>query len=421
MKKNIIIIVCLLLTSVNIAAQRVITLETCYQKARENYPLIKQYQLIEKSKEYNLSNASKGYLPQISLSAKASYQSEVTKIPIEIPGMNIKGLSKDQYSATIDVNQTIWDGGIISSKKDIANASANVDTKQIDVDLYTINDRVNQLYFGILLMDAKLKQNDLLQEELERNHNLISNYIQNGIANQADLDAIKVEQLKAVQNKTQLKSGKQSYVDMLSILIGDPISENDIIQKPRDESATISSDINRPELELFDAQLDNLEVQRKMIKAGYMPKLSLFVTGGYGKPGLNMLDSDFSPYYIGGIRLSWNFGSLYTKKNDQKLIEMNQNSVITQRETFLFNTKMETSQSQNEIQKNRDLLKYDDEIISLRNNVKKSTEAKVANGTKTVTDLMNDVNAEDLAKQDKIQHEIELLLSVYNLKYATNN
>ena len=152
-----------------------------------------------------------------------------------------------------------------------------------------------------------------------------------------------------------------------------------------------------------------------------MPKLGLFLTGGYGKPGLNMLDNDFSPYYIGGVRLSWNFGSLYTQKNDKKLIEINQDNVLTQRETFLFNTNLETTQEQQEIEKNRDLLKYDDEIISLRNSVKRAAEAKVANGTQTVTDLMREVNNEDMAKQDKIQHEIELLLSIYNLKYTTNN
>lgn len=152
-----------------------------------------------------------------------------------------------------------------------------------------------------------------------------------------------------------------------------------------------------------------------------MPKLGLFLTGGYGKPGLNMLDNDFSPYYIGGVRLSWNFGSLYTQKNDKKLIEINQDNVLTQRETFLFNTNLETTQEQQEIEKNRDLLKYDDEIISLRNSVKRAAEAKVANGTLTVTDLMREINNEDMAKQDKIQHEIELLLSIYNLKYTTNN
>ncbi len=208
---------------------------------------------------------------------------------------------------------------------------------------------------------------------------------------------------------------------MLGILIGQKLDEKTILPTPNADNLTISSQVKRPELELFDAQLVNLETQKKAIKAGYMPKLGLFLTGGYGKPALNMLNNDFSAYYIGGIRLSWNFGSLYTQKNDKKLIETNQDNITTSRETFLFNTSLETSQEQNEINKNKDLLKYDDDIVILRNNVKRATEAKVANGTSTVIDLMRDVNAEDLAKQDRIQHEIELLQAIYNLKYTTNN
>lgn len=421
MKKTLIIITYSLFFSAMAFAQNTLTIEQCQQMAKENYPLIKRYELIERSKEYNLSNAGKGYLPQFSLSAKASYQSEVTKIPIDIQGIDIKGLSKDQYSAAIDVTQTIWDGGVINSKKDITKASSYAEQKQLDVDMYKIVYQVNQMYFGILLLDARLKQNTLLQEELQRNFDLISSYISNGIANQSDLDAIKVEQLKTVQNKAQIVSNKKAYVDMLGILIGQKLDENTILPKPNADNLTISSQVKRPELELFDAQLVNLETQKKAIKAAYMPKLGLFLTGGYGKPALNMLNNDFSAYYIGGIRLSWNFGSLYTQKNDRKLIETNQDNIATSRETFLFNTSLETSQEQNEINKNKDLLKYDDDIVILRNNVKRATEAKVANGTSTAIDLMRDVNAEDLAKQDRIRHEIELLQAIYNLKYTTNN
>ncbi len=309
MKKSLIIIIYSLFFSAMAFAQSTLTIEQCQQMAKENYPLIKRYGLIERSKEYNLSNAGKGYLPQFSLSAKASYQSEVTKIPIDIQGIDIKELSKDQYSATIDVTQTIWDGGVISSKKDITKASSYAEQKQLDVDMYKIVYQVNQMYFGILLLDARLKQNTLLQEELQRNFDLISSYITNGIANQSDLDAIKVEQLKTVQNKAQIVSNKKAYLDMLGILIGQKLNENIILPKPNADNLTISSQVKRPELELFDAQLVNLETQKKAIKAGYMPKLGLFLTGGYGKPALNMLNNDFSAYYIGGIRLSWNFGS----------------------------------------------------------------------------------------------------------------
>lgn len=418
--KRAIIVLCIILSSYStIYAQ--LTIEGCQEKARKNYPLIKRYQLIEKTKGYNLSNAAKGYLPQFSVSAKATYQSDVTGIPISVPGVDIKPLSKDQYGVTLDINQTIWDGGVVSSRKEMAKTGSEVALKQLEVTLYSINDRVNQLFFGILLLDAKIQQNQLLQDELGRNFNLISSYIQNGVANQSDLDAIKVEQLKSMQIKTQLNSNRKAYVDMLSVLIGEPIREDIILEKPSVNSEWISGRIERPELYLFDAQYNDLETQKKIIRTGYMPKLGLFATGGYGKPGLNMLEDKFAAYYMGGVRLSWNFGGLYTEKNDRRLIEANQSSLAAEKETFLFNTSMEVTQEQSEIKRNRDLLEYDDEIISLRNNVKKSAEIKVANGTLTVTDLMREINAEDLAKQDKIQHEIELLFSIYNLKFTTNN
>lgn len=400
-----------------------LTIEDCQEKARINYPLIKQYDLIEKSKEYNLSNAGKGYLPQFSLSAKASYQTQVTEIPIKIPGADIQGPNKDQYGITLDVNQTIWDGGVISSRKDILKTNADIQHKQLEVDLYTVTERVNSLFFGILLLDANIIQNDLYQQELTRNYNLIYSYMENGIANQADIDVIKVEQLNALQKQIQLKANRKAYTEMLSTLINYSVTDSTILIRPDTESiiSNLSNGVNRPEMQLFEAQLNYLESQKKFLKTGYLPKLGLFATGGYGNPGLNMLKPEFSAYFIGGIRLSWNFESLYTYKNEKRLVETNQNNILTMRETFLFNNNLESTQKLNEINKNQDLLEYDNEIITLRNNVKRAAEAKVANGTMSVSDLMKEIIREDMAKQDKISHEIELLQSVYGLKYITNN
>lgn len=403
--------------------QAQLTIEECQERARINYPLIKQYNLIEKSKEYNLSNAGKGYLPQLSLSAKASYQTQVTEISIKMPGIDIQGPNKDQYGITLDINQTIWDGGFISSQKNIVKATAEVQNKQLEVDLYAVTERVNNLFFGILLLDANLIQNDLYQQELEHNYNLINSYMENGIANQADVDVIKVEQLNALQKKIQLKANRKAYTEMLSTLINHPVTDNTILAKPIAVNiiSDLSDQMNRPEIRFFEAQLNNLEEQKKLLKTRHLPKFGLFATGGYGNPGLNMLKPEFSAYFIGGIRLSWNFGSLYTYKNEKRLVETNQNNILTMRETFLFNNNLESTQKLHEISKNQGVLEYDNEIITLRNNIKKAAEAKVANGTMSVSDLMKEIIREDMAKQDKISHEIELLQSVYSLKYIANN
>lgn len=409
----------------SIAAFAQLRIEECYSKAQANYPLIKQYDLIEKSKDYNLSNAGKGYLPQVSFSAKATYQSDVTKLPFDLSqlGMqdiNIPTLSKDQYGATLDVNQVIWDGGTIKSKKESIRTSSEIERKSLEVELYAVNDRVNQVFFGILLFDAQIEQNKIYQEDLRQNHDKILSWMQNGIANQADLDAVKVEQLKAIQTESQLAHTKNAYMNILSALIGEELNYSTDFVKPA-ANFEINTLIQRPELELYSAQVKNLEVQNKEINAGLMPRLGVFVTGGYGRPGLNMLEDDFSAYYMAGINLSWNFSNLYSNKNSKRKIRNNIASVQTQLETFLFNTNLDISQKQSEISKYRDQLKYDDHIIALRSSIKQSSEAKMANGTISGIDLMRDTHAEEMAKQDKILHEIEMLLAIYNLRYTTNN
>ncbi|MEA4916329.1 TolC family protein [Proteiniphilum sp.] len=402
-----------------------LTIEDCYTKAQANYPLIRQYDLIEKTKEYNLSNANKGYLPQVTFSAKATYQSDVTKLPVDfsqlgIQGVSVPALSKDQYNASLDVNQIIWDGGTIKSQKERLQTAAEVNKKNIEVTIYAINERINQLYFGILLADAQIRQIGLLQDELDRNYNKIASYVQNGVANQSDLDAVKVDILKAKQNEVQFINTKKAYIEILSKLIGEELSENTDFVKPipvRPSTLTI----NRPELGLYDAQIQNLETKDREISASLMPRLGLFATGGYGNPGLNMLKEGFEAYYIAGVRLSWNFGNFYTQKNNRKVIQNSIQNIENQRETFLFNINLDVTQKDNHIDNYFDQLKYDDEIIALRGSVKRASEVKMANGTISASDLTRDINAEQMAIQDKILHETELLLAIYNLKFATNN
>lgn len=395
-----------------------LTIEECYEKAKNNYPLIHQYELIEKSKEYNLSNVGKGYLPQIQLSAKATYQSDATKVPVDLPG--VKGLSKDQYGATIDISQTIWDGGTMRSKKTDVKTQAEVDGESLEVTLYTIRNRVNQLYFGILLHEAMLKQNVVFQKDLQRNYDLVTAYVENGIANQADVEAIKVEQIKVLQQQTEWTHNRKAYLTMLSALIGEDINDQTTLIIPVYADNTLLN-IDRPELSFFDAQIRHIEAQKKQVDSYSMPSFNLFITSGYGKPGLNLLKDKFSAYYLAGVRMVWNFGSLYTRKNSLQNIETARGKVNIEREAFLFNTRLDMINSNSEIQKIRKLIKADEEIISLRSSIRQSAEAKFANGTLSALDLMKEVNAEQVSKESLIMHEIQLIQAIYNLRYITNN
>ena len=399
-----------------------ITLEECQRKTQENYPLVYQYGLVEKTKEYNLENAAKGYLPQFALSAKASYQSEVTEIPVKLSGVDLKGLPKDQYQVMLELQQKIWDGGGIRTQKKQTTAEAEIEKEKLNVDMYALNSRVNDLYFGILLLDEQLKQNALLQDELERNYRQITAYVENGIANQADLDAVKVEQLNTKQKRVELVSSRMAYLKMLSLLVGEKLSQETVLEKPvpQDEISAVS-EIRRPELSLFNAQGVGLQVQEKALNVRHLPQFGLFVQGAYGNPGLNMLKNEFSPYYIAGVRLSWNFGSLYTLKNDRKVIENKRRQLDNNRDVFLFNTRLEMTQQDQAIQSLEKQMQDDDEIIRLRTNIRKSAEAKVANGTLTVTEMLRELTNESLARQSKALHEIQRLMGIYQLKYTTND
>ncbi len=409
-----------LLVSFAISAQS-ISLETCQEKAKANYPLIQQYSLIEQTAEYNISNANKGYLPQLSLSGRATYQSHVTKLPITLPGMNIPELSKDQYQAVLEASQVLWDGGMISSQKKMTKVSAEVEKKKLEVDLFALNDRVNQLYFGILLLDEQMKQTKILEDELRINFKRIETFKLNGVASQVDVDAIQVEQLNIAQRVVELKSTIESYLTMLSVLSALQISEPSQLVKPTALVPVVNDGANfRPEIALFDAQSQLFESQKNLLNAGNLPKVALFAQGGYGKPGLNMLTNEFSAFYIGGVRLAWNFAGLYSQKNNVNKLEVSKKNVSLQKETFLFNTTLKIKQQKAEIEKFQSVIKNDDEIIRLRRNIKQAASAKLENGTYTVTDLLREMNAESQAKQVKALHEIQLLLTIYQLKNTVN-
>ena len=407
-----------------------LTLDECRQKARTNYPLLKQYGLIEKTADYNLSNAGKAYLPQLNFAAKATYQSDVTEIPASLgqaisqltgKPFSFPSLSKDQYQAVLEVNQLIWDGGLISAQKKGIKATTEAEKQKLEVDLYALNERVNNLYFGIMLINEQLKQIIILQDELNVNYRKIEALKQNGMAQQSDVDAVKVEQINARQRETDLNTVRKSYVQMLSAFTGIEIVDNTKLEKPPLPENGIITENKRPELFLFDSQNKMLDSQRDAVYAGNLPKLGLFVQGGYGRPGLNMFTSEFSTFYIGGLRLSWNLSGFYTQKNNFNKIDISKKNVEVQKETFLFNNNLIAKQQLNDIEKLKLTLKNDDEIIGLRSNIKKSAEAKVTNGTLTVTDLLREINAENTSRQARALHEIQLYMAVYQLKYNLNN
>lgn len=429
MKLKFIIIIHLMAFASIVNAQ--VRLSECQQKARENYPIVKQFGLIEQTAQYNIANANKGYLPQVSFSVKASYQSDVTKISesleqilSQMSGREVSfpGLSQDQYQAVIEASQVIYDGGAIRAHKEITKTATEVDRQKVEVELYALNERVNQVFFGILLIEEQLKQTEILKWELQTNYNKIESGINNGVANQTDLDVLKVEQLNVIQREIELKSTCAAYLTLLSAFTGFEIDENTRLEKPQLDLSVLNKTSNkRPELELFDAQYALFENQKLLLNAANRPRIGAFFQGGYGKPGLNMFADGFSPFYIGGIRLSWALSGFYSQKNNVAKLELGKNAVDLQRETFLFNTNLKVTQQTTEIEKLKALMANDEEIIQLRTRIKNAALAKVENGTLSTTDLVRELNAENQAKLSKSLHEVQLLMAIYNLKNTVNN
>jgi outer membrane protein TolC len=400
-------------------SQEKLTIDSCYIYARNNYPLIKQYQLIASTKEYSVSNASKSYLPQVNVNGQATYQSDVTKVPISLPNTTIPTLTKDQYKIYGEVIQPLTDMIIIHEQKELIKNNSIVEEEKLEVELYKLKERINQIYFGILLIDAQIKQTELLKKDIQSGIEKTSAAIANGTALKSNLNMLKAELLKAGQRTTELKSNRSGYVKMLSLLINKPIDERTNFETPAVRPVTLT--INRPELKLFDEQKNIFSAQDKLINARNIPRLALFFQGGYGKPALNMLNPDFDFYYIGGLRLSWNISAFYTFKKDKGMLLLNRDMLELQRQTFLFNTQLSLTQQQSELKKLQELISSDDEIISLRSSIKKTANTQLENGTITVTDYVSYVIAEDLATQAKLFHQMQLLMTQYSAQNLSGN
>ena len=404
------------------------TLEECCNLAREHYPEIRQYDLIAETEQYNISNAARAWIPQVVLSGQATYQSATPTYPeafnamIAANGLDMSGVRKDQYKVAIDVSQNIWDGGQSKANREIAEAEAAVERSRVDVSLYDLQSRIQNLYFGILLLDERVAQTETLIEVLDANLNRIRTYYKNGVAMQSDVDAVEAELLTARQTLSQVEASRTSYRRMLEVFIGQPLTDKTLTRPAMVEVASRTS--ARPELTMFEAQSNILSAQRNAITASVMPRFSAFAQGYYGYPGLDMFKSMVSAEWtlnaIVGVRMSWNIGAFYTKKNNLNKLDAAERQISVQRDIFLFNTQMQTTQDDGEIARLRSALEDDNRIVKLRRSVRMAAESRLENGVIDATDLLRKIADETTATLNRSTHEIELLQATYRLKTTLN-
>ena len=402
------------------------TLEECQRAAEQNFPLIRQYGLIEKTTDLNVANIHKGWLPQVSASAQATLQSDVPAFPDEFQklyqqmGITMEGLERDQYRVGIDVQQTVYDGGNIKSQKEIARRQGELQSRQNEVTMYNVRRRVNEMYFSLLLIDEQIQLNADLQTVLEGNEKKLAAMLKGGTAAESDWKKVRAERLNVVQQMTGLKSQRTALVRMLSTFCAMEVNR---LVKPEIPENTGSTVNLRPELKTIDAQLRLADAKEKALDASLMPRLGVFAQGYYGYPGYSMFEDmtgrKLSWNGIIGARLTWNIGALYSRKNDKAKLQAERETAEANRERFLLDNKMEQIQQNENISRYRQLMTDDEEIISLRSSIRKAAESKLAHGIIDVNDLVREINSENKARVEQCIHEIEMLKEIYNLKITT--
>ena len=422
MKKKIISFA-LIMMATAIQAQ---TLEECQLAAEKNYPMIKQYDLISQTTQLTVRNIQKGWLPQIAIAAQATYQSDVTSWPESMKGtfqqlgVNMKGLSKDQYKIGIDLQQTLYDGGTIISLRSIARQEETVQKAQVETNLYQVRKRVNEMYFSLLLLNEQILLNNDVKALLLSSEKKLASMLKGGTIATSDFENIRAERLSVEQQNESLKSQQQMLQHLLSTFCGIKVSN---IQKPAPVETTISTN-KRPEILLFDNQLQLSSIKEKALNSQVRPKLGIFAQGFYGYPGLNMFEDMMNRKWslngMVGVKLSWNIGALYSLKNDKAKLRLQREMTENAREIFLFNNQLEEIQQNENIKRYHTMKQADNEIIMLRTNIRKAAESKLSHGIIDINNLLREINNENAAKIQQTIHDIEMLKEMYNLKYTNN-
>ena len=399
-----------------VSAQMVdrLTLAQTYDLAQKNYPVIKQKELVRQTANITVENLQKGYLPQVTVNGQATYQSDVTGFNVSFGGINIQAPDKDQYKVVGDLNQLVYDGGTIKEQKVAAQLNADVQQQQVEVELYQLKDRINQVYLGILFLDEEIKQADLTKQDILSGVKRVEVQVKNGVALKSGLNQLNAELLQNDQRTIELQESRKGLIRTLALFLNQPLNEETVVFEKPIVTVNLDSGIARPELNLYNYQSNLILQQKRLITTKNLPKVSLFAQGGYGKPGLDFLKNESVWFYTGGVRFTWPFGGLYTIKKEKQQTEISKEMVDVQKETFILNTNTTLKKQQSEIEKYLQIAGRDEEIIDLREQVKKASLAQLENGVITADEYLRMVNEESQARQSLIIHQIQLLQAQIN-------
>ena len=414
--KRLLFFIVIFLTILPVRSQE-ITLAACQEQARANFPLTRQQGLIDQVTKNTIEALMAQYFPQFRLSGQASYQSDVTKIDLNMPDgfpkIDIPTPERDQYKLYLDVSQTIFGGGSLGVQQQFTKAEAEVNKQRIEVELYKLRDKINQVYFGILLADEQQKQTDILKNDLNTALEKVKVMVKNGVSLETNQFNLEAELITINQNIKNIELGRSALLEILGKLIGKDLDKETQLTKPG--TIRLKTDFVRPELTLIDLQKNTLSLQNLQLAAQNVPEISLFLQGGWGKPALNLFSTKFEPYYLGGVRLQWNISRLYTILRERRIIETRLKMYDVEKDMFTMNNDIEQTQQLSKINQLNLSLKSDDELIALRSKIKQTSQVQLENGVITSADFIRDANAENQARQKKALHEMQLILEQYHL------
>lgn len=428
------ILLSLWIISLNALAQ--VNLENCQTWARENYPEIKRYNIISATETCNLSNASKNWLPMVTLGLQGGWTNNTTNINDLTSNasnnsgyyngvlsnmkrdLNVKSVPNWQYRAGVEVMQPIYDGGATALQRKIVHMQTEVDRAKIEVSLHSLEEKVLDVYFSILLLEDRKEQMALRNELLDKNIKKLRNLVKEGVAKLIDVEALEVEQLKLKQNSDIIDENLSIYRNTLSLLTGHDITSQKLISPamPIIERPAFSQ---LPEMRLLDRQSELLDLKNYNEQVKMRPKLGFIGQAFYGYPGNNLFRNivDHNPIINMniGVKLSWDISPFYTRKNNITLINLNQEAIKNQRELLVFNQRITNSSLETQVKRLENIRQQDDKIVELYRNLRIAEEVKMENNVIDATELLSKINDEADAKLQRSIHETELMLDMYKL------
>jgi len=413
MKRIAFLLGSLILQTVVYGQSDTVTLFDCYRQAEKTYPLARQTGMLEKSNELKIKNLNKNWLPQMNLNGSATLQSDVTELKLNLPpqfsSIQFPTISKDMYKVTVDINQSIYDGNVTGYQKKVETFNLQSDQQSIRVELYKLKDRISQAYFSIFLFQQNEALLNSTRDQLNEKLKEVRSAVANGASLSSNADAIQAELMKIDQQLIETRTDRSTAFRILSELTSSSIPENSTLVLPQVQISSTAFEDKRPELQLYDIQVSRTGVMKEMVNTRWNPRFYAFGQAGYGRPGLNMLSNDFTPWWIVGAKLTWNIWNWNLSKNEKKIYEIQGDIIGTQKETFEKNQRIEAGRGLAEIGKLGELLQKDNEIIELRTRITRAASSQLDNGVITSSDYIARLNEETMAKLSLELHRIQLV------------